>query len=50
MSHEPAMLRRGRAAEGPRPRCTPVFKFPTLLNKSEHKDLGGSVTALSRHI
>lgn len=50
MSHVSAPLSRERAGEGPRPKGSPVFKFQTLLNKSEHKDLGGSMTALSRHI
>lgn len=39
-----------KSRRGTEARCTPVFKFPTQLNKSGHKDLGGSVTALSRHI
>lgn len=50
MTHASALLSRKRAGEGPRPKCTLVLKFPTPLNKSEHKDLGGSVTAISRHI
>lgn len=43
-------VKQEKSRRGTRARCTPVFKFPTQLNKSGHKDLGDSVTALSRHI